>query len=79
MTVTLEWVRDNYDVNKNRYIDDTELNQSVYDYTGGGITKDQYLAVKDAFDKKTLLPAYDSSGILFSSVPPGVNITFTEV
>jgi len=59
MAVTLEWVRDNYDTNKNRYIEKDETAKAVNDYLlTNTITKEQYIAVQAAYEKQTQLPPY---------------------
>ena len=59
MAVTLEWVRDHYDANKNRYIDKTEVDAASADYPDK-ITMEERFAVVDAYYQHTLLPAYPS-------------------
>lgn len=61
MAVTLTWVRDNYDVNKTRYIDRNEFYRAEEDHRGGDITEEQLDAVHTAEVNHTLLPAYASS------------------
>ena len=70
MAVTLEWVRDNYDANKDRRIDKSEsiaaMNDLIY---SGSITREQFDAVKAAYDNNTLLPSYDTPA------PPPTTVT----
>lgn len=61
MAVTLTWIRDNFDANKDRYIDYDEFKVAVRAYATGKITYEEYIAVKAAYDDKTLLPAYDGA------------------
>ena len=57
--MTFEWVRDHYDTNKNRYIDQNELQVAEDDfYHNETINEEELGAVYDAYDKHTLLPAY---------------------
>ena len=62
MVVTLEWIRDNYDTNKDRHIDKPEaivaMNDLIYD---GSITREQYDAVYAAYTNDTLLPEYGTT------------------
>ena len=62
-SVTLEWVRDNYDTNKTRYVDKNEMTTAYDDYTANRITYAQYLKVQNAYMVGTLLPEYDSSSV----------------
>ena len=56
MAVDLTWIRDKYDTNNNRYIDDNEVSLASYDIGGKKITQEQYDAVVDAWSKHTSLP-----------------------
>lgn len=59
MAVTLEWVRDNYDANKDGYIDHDESMTARTDYfTHKTITGEQVTAVIRAYNDHTKLPAY---------------------
>ena len=58
MVVTLEWVRDNYDVNKSRYIEKNEKDSAFDDWTAGTIQGLEFMAISDAYDHHTLLPTY---------------------
>ena len=58
MTVTLEWVRDHYDSDNDRYINKDEKNNAFVDWTGRNITLDEFNGVLAAFDNHTLLPDY---------------------
>ena len=60
MAVTLEWVRDHYDANKDRYIDNDEQKKAVYDRMDVLITQEQLVAVIAAYNDHTLLPAYST-------------------
>lgn len=60
----LIWVRDHYDVDKDRYISYEEAHTAQIDYGEGRINVDQYVAVVHAYNEKTLLPEY-------SPTPPG--------
>ena len=62
-SATLEWIRDNYDTNKNRLIDQDEVAGVNDDYYAGKITLEQGRAVIAAHDNQTLLPEYDSSSM----------------
>ena len=57
---TLEWVRDNYDSNKDRYIDKSEHDVAFKDWTAGKIDVSAFMSVLGAYDNHTLLPAYDT-------------------
>jgi len=74
MAVTLTWVRDHYDSGKDRYIDQDEVKQVIYDYNGKEITKEQMDAALDAWRGHVLLPAYSTptteQGVSFN-VPTG--------
>ena len=61
MAVTLEWIRDNYDANRDRLIDDSESQNAVNDLHDKKITIVQLGAVLDAENNGTLLPAYTST------------------
>lgn len=56
-TVTLEWVRDNYDANGSLIIETSELQQAIRDYDDGRINLEQRDAVQHAWDNDTQLPA----------------------
>lgn len=58
MAATLEWIRDHYDVDKDRYITKSEVGNALDDYFANLITREQFYAVKAAYDSHTLLPAY---------------------
>ena len=61
MAVTLEWVRDHYDSSKDRHIDKNEALKAMNDLIySGSITREQFDAVKLAYDNNTLLPAYSN-------------------
>jgi hypothetical protein len=76
LAVTLEWVRDHYDANKNRYIESDEVDNASADYPAK-ITMEQLFAVIDASANRTLLPAYTTTSqakgeILNTSYPATV-------
>ena len=83
MAVTLTWVRDNYDNNKNRYIDDSEEAQANEDWYASKITDEQASMVNYAHATQTLLPAYPTAeyAITFASVPAGaaLNVDGVEI
>lgn len=58
--MTLTWVRDHYDIDKNRYIDDTEKGVAHDDWIVDTITTAELQEVIAANDSQTLLPAYDT-------------------
>lgn len=59
MVVSLTWVRDNYDINRNRYIDQSEATTAEDDfYHESKISEEQLGVVYDAYENHTLLPAY---------------------
>ena len=58
MATTLEWVRDHYDVDKDRRINNDEKNKAFTDWTDGNITINEFKDVLTAFDNQTLLPDY---------------------
>jgi hypothetical protein len=60
LAVTLEWVRDHYDANKNRYIDDAEIPLAEDHWNDGIITDEQYDAVSSVWSAHILLPAYEA-------------------
>jgi hypothetical protein len=60
--VTLEWIRDRYDADKDRYIDVSENWKAAQDYNAGRITTEQQKAVQSAYTNHTLLPAYPTNG-----------------
>ena len=64
MTTSLTWVRDNYDNNKSRYIDNDELSLANYDRDGKKITTEQHSAVWAAWTDHTLLPMYSGTGTI---------------
>ena len=59
--VTLTWIRDNYDTDKNRYISADELAVAEADWHDNKITMDQFAAVMNAKAGHILLPAYSST------------------
>jgi len=60
MAISTTWVRDNYDANKNRYIDQNEFHKAEEEHHGGEITEAQLDAVLAAYQNHTLLPTYSS-------------------
>ena len=79
MAVTLEWIRDNYDTNKNRYMDRDETMSAVNDFYSNMISMEQVGAVRDAFDAHTLLPAYGGafqtlSNVTTLNIPTGATL-----
>ena len=58
MVVTLEWVRDHYDINKSRYIEKNEKDSAFDDWGRNTISMSEFMNVSDAYDQHTLLPAY---------------------
>ena len=72
MAATLEWVRDHYDVNRDRKIDYDEGISSVKDFLNNVITKEQLDAVQAAYNDQTLLPTYGTS-------PPPSTVTLLWV
>ena len=75
MTVTLKWVRDHYDKNKDRYIDRYEVSPASYDLAVGTITQEQYDAVEAAWKDGTLLPAYIPEHLVVFVLPRDATIT----
>lgn len=61
MAVTLTWIRDNFDLNKNRRIDKPENDHAKDEWDAGRITKEQYSAVLQAYFNNTLLPEYGAA------------------
>lgn len=61
MALTLTEIRDHYDTNKSRYIDEAEIPKAQADYSNNIITMDELFAIIDVFDQHTLLPAYSST------------------
>jgi hypothetical protein len=57
--MTLTWVRDHYDLDKNRYIGDAEKGVAHDDWLVDTITTAELQEVIAACDSHTLLPAYD--------------------
>lgn len=63
-SVSLEWVRDNYDISRNRYISFSEVSNAATDHrTKGTITEAQYNAVHAAYKNRTLLPEWPATTI----------------
>jgi len=58
--MTLTWVRDHYDSNKDRYIDDNEKDVAQDDWIADTITTAELQEVIAAGNSHTLLPAYDT-------------------
>ena len=56
MAVTLEWISDHYDANKNRYIEKEEAIISLNHRLAGTITVEEYEAVQAVYVMHTLLP-----------------------
>lgn len=54
----LTWIRDNYDTNRSRYIEDSEVTLAQTDYTAQRISMADLFEVLDANANHTLLPAY---------------------
>ena len=55
---TLIWVRDNFDANKNRYIDADELEAARTAWNKDHINLDQFSEVINAHNNHVQLPAY---------------------
>lgn len=68
--VTLEWVRDNYDANNNRYIDGSESDAAGSDWSAARITTNEYMKVLEAYREHTLLPEVGATDHLISVVIP---------
>lgn len=64
--MTLTWVRDHYDLDKNRYIDDAEKGAAHDDWLADTITTAELQEVIAAWDSHTLLPSYDMPIIQFN-------------
>ena len=76
MVVTLEWVRDHYDINKSRYIEKNEKDSALDDWTAGTILALEFTKVLDAYNYHTLLPAYGGTQHAVSFIiPSGATIT----
>jgi len=58
--MTLTWVRDHYDSNKDRYIDDNEKDVAQGDWMADTITTAELQEVIAVCNSHTLLPAYDT-------------------
>ena len=74
MATTLEWVRDHYDADKSRYIEQPELNYAVQDYFNGLITKEQLDVTNGAHDEHLLLPAYNDEHAVSFIIPTGATL-----
>jgi len=61
MAVTLEWVRDNYDKDKDRYINNAEVSLAQFDWSNGTIDNEQISMVEFIWSTHTLLPEYQTS------------------
>jgi len=57
----LLWIRDNYDVDKSRYIELPEANTAWDDYKAGKITRTQYIDIAEAHDYVLILPEYGTT------------------
>lgn len=80
MVMTLEQIRDNYDTNKDRYIDEAELEVAKSDWTADVITTDDIMAIINAYNNQTLLPAYDELSVEVSFfIPTEANIAAAKV
>ena len=75
MVVTLVWVRDHYDKNKDRYIDRYEVSPASYDLAVGTITQEQLDAVEAAWEDGTLLPAYPDEHAVSFVLPRDATLT----
>lgn len=58
MAATLLWIRDHYDNDHSRYIEEDEMLLARADWEADRITTDQYASVINAKNEHTLLPAY---------------------
>lgn len=72
--MSLLWVRDHYDTNKNRYIEDDELQVASSDWLDDKITSDEYQEVIAANNRHTLLPSYGTS-----APPPDTPVSLSWV
>lgn len=54
----LTWIRDNYDTNRSRYIEDSEVTLAQTDYTAQRISMGDFFEVMDANSNHTRLPVY---------------------
>ena len=61
MAVTLTWIRDNFDANKNRYIDAEEVDDARDGWLANRINQEQFGAVINAYYDRTLLPEYGTA------------------
>ena len=69
MVVSLTWIRDNFDANKNRYIDADEADNAKAAWQEGRIDNAQFGAVIDAYDDHTRLPAYGTTATITCTGP----------
>lgn len=58
----LTWIRDNYDTNRSRYIEDSEVTLVQTDYAAQRISMADLFEVLDANSNHTLLPVYSTLG-----------------
>ena len=86
MAVTLEWIRDHYDADRNRRIDNDEKNKAFTDWNAGKINIVEFTGVLAAFDNNTLLPDYGfytmsvSDGHVISvNIPSGATLKIEGV
>lgn len=70
MAVTLIWVRDHYDTDKSRRIEEGEKLNAYVDWRSSIITEEQYDAVYAAYNEHILLPAYTTATITCSGTTP---------
>jgi len=68
---SLLWVRDNYDTDKSRYIEEDERKIAFSDWLAERITPSEYSAVLDAHSSHTLLPPYGTPamGVISINIP----------
>lgn len=64
MAVSLTWVRDNYDSDKDRKISSADASMASYHNSIGKITNEQLAAVNAAWANNTLLPMYSGTGTI---------------
>ena len=55
---TLEWIRDHYDSDRSRYIEDSEREVAGDDWGAGTLSMPDYMDIINTCNKHILLPAY---------------------
>lgn len=58
---TLEWIRDHYDSDRSRYIEESEREVAGDDWSAGTLSMPDYMDIINVCNKRILLPEYSGS------------------